>query len=911
MSDEWSQALSPYIEMARDVRPLVCKILSRDEDCGLFSRAERAALETRYLELGELLHKMEARTFEVAVVGLENSGKSTLANALLGIPVLPSASVRCTYTTTEIRAGDADSAEVEFYTQQEFQERFSRMLQELDMQDTAKNRFQKLTLAAFNAHWEQVAQRDPGRHRLHDATTAEDVRAILRATALISDYLDRPPMRFLGASQLTGVEFQSFITGAYDETDALLRDERPFAVKKVTIYSSGLQYMRNMLLYDVPGFNSPTLVHKEQTRRMMDKADAIVMVADILANPNIDGTQLSMLKEMDGDHVLIKDKLFVFGNKADLITDKRVYKDNCQTFFSDIIKKHRLTGERRVIAGSARAYFDTQGGDDTGSERLRALGADDGIERLRAELLEYYQQERMNVLAARASRCGKALMDALRAASERYQRDDADAIQIREFSLVIQAKDETTAFRKGARDIISGMYRDISRRKPFTGLLCRRISERIQPIGASDSLYQEILGSLNVQGDGANRNELVNANVRMNLQGYFNSLIERMVWDIAQGEEKQLLDELTEELLRCLGFTREDSPFAEELQKSAHTLVMRMFDAEDDLLVLGQETPFRARGFIALITRFVPGLTSAIVGYPLGSQGRVEEVIRLADELIRLFDAKNGRESDVDGVACLAKILTHQDYFPLLKNRNRQALERFMRRHRNIREALDEARVEAFIQRWSSLATQYDVDLTGRLAAHTTLSREARKIGKKQEDDGRGAYSQLSDLFADALGAFMKTRTRPVAQELFGQQPTSAEEGHLPGRGRVVSELIAGMAARARVARTEQEILDEINQDVTLYAQVLSELLVPHLNLEKAFYERFINQINAMTGHSAVYDHKADALINDWLIHNIKRIKCAEFDELTLERGAHECRRQICELIAVVLAEWEERYDRL
>ena len=103
-----------------------------------------------------------------------------------------------------------------------------------------------------------------------------------------------------------------------------------------------------------------------------------------------------------------------------------------------------------------------------------------------------------------------------------------------------------------ARQIVGRMYQEISVQKPFTRIMQERIAQQIQPITSGDSLYQEIVGSLNVQGDSANRNEMVNANLRMNLQGYFNTLIERMVWDIARHEEMTLMEQLTEALLEAL-----------------------------------------------------------------------------------------------------------------------------------------------------------------------------------------------------------------------------------------------------------------------------------------------------------------------------------------------------------------------
>lgn len=903
MADNWYTGISLYTEMMREVKQAAVNILDQNAGCHLLDGEQESALRALCRENEMLIQKMETRAFEVAVVGLENSGKSSVANALIGIPALPSASVRCTYTTTEIHADERDRARVEFYTVEEFQQRFRLMLEELGFPDAEKEDFSVLSAARFNRIWNDICARDPMKRRLYDSTTAEDVKAILGASTLLRGFLGRPDLTFEGAEALLSSEFQSFITGQIDENDALKRDERPFAVKRVTIWSSHLQSMRNIVLYDVPGFNSPTLLHKEQTRRMMDRADAIVMVTDMLSNPNIEGTQLSTLREADADHVQLKDKLFVFGNKADLLKDEKTFRDNFRTFVSDIVNRHRLTVERRVIAGSARAYFEALNGHDEAKERLEKLGCGTGIERLRELLTEYYESERLSVLQARALSSNRAIIDLLRPVADHFANRELDEIQAREFEQVIQAKDDIVTFRRMARQIVGRMYQDISVQKPFTRILRERIAQQIQPITPGDSLYQEIIGSLNVQGDSANRNELVNANLRMNLQGYFNTLIERMVWDVARHEEMALMEELTDALLSALNFDPKDSPDAAEITARANRLVMRMFDAEDDHGAVEGGTPFRARGFIALITRFVPGITAAVIGYPLGSQGRAEEAVRISDELNRLYASRN--TGDVDGMAALARILTHKDYFSQLKNRNQKALEKFFDHHRKLRLHLDGAEEDKFIRRWSSLSAQYDIDLSGQLTPYSPLSRSIRINSR----DGRGAYQSLDDSFRDALTGYMKLRTASQTEELY--EALSPSQPDLPSRAQVSQSLIASMARRAEAARTEEEVLAEINLDIEIYSDLLIDLLVPHLNLEKAFYERFINQINAMTGHSAVYDHKADALINDWLRTDVKRIKRRAFVELDALRQEHGSKQKLYEMIVALLGAWQEKYERL
>ena len=94
------------------------------------------------------------------------------------------------------------------------------------------------------------------------------------------------------------------------------------AVKNVTIKSSRLSSIKNAVIYDVPGFDSPTQIHIEQTKHRMQTADVIILVASGCA-PSLTGPQLSIFDtEIDQDGIRFGDKLFVFANKTDRANDK-------------------------------------------------------------------------------------------------------------------------------------------------------------------------------------------------------------------------------------------------------------------------------------------------------------------------------------------------------------------------------------------------------------------------------------------------------------------------------------------------------------------------------------------------------------------------------------------------------------
>ena len=55
--------------------------------------------------------------------------------------------------------------------------------------------------------------------------------------------------------------------------------------------------MSHIVLYDVPGFDSPTELHKRQTEEMLKEADAIILVTNAGDRPDLTAPQLDMLRK--------------------------------------------------------------------------------------------------------------------------------------------------------------------------------------------------------------------------------------------------------------------------------------------------------------------------------------------------------------------------------------------------------------------------------------------------------------------------------------------------------------------------------------------------------------------------------------------------------------------------------------
>ena len=231
--------------------------------------------------------KLASNEFEIAIIGLEKAGKSTFANALMGIDILPSMDARCTYTSTSIRYGDSDEAEVVFYTREEFARNFTDSLKTMGIEHAENLDFTTLSLSKYQDLYNSLPVNN------YTSNLSADIENIIMHRDTLLRYIGMPKKVFKGAGELESQELKNFIQNpAY-----------AIAVKEITIRSSMLRDMQNAVIYDVPGFDSPTQMHKEQTIHMMKTCDVIVMIASAEA-PSIRGPQVQIFEsEVDEDGI--------------------------------------------------------------------------------------------------------------------------------------------------------------------------------------------------------------------------------------------------------------------------------------------------------------------------------------------------------------------------------------------------------------------------------------------------------------------------------------------------------------------------------------------------------------------------------------------------------------------------------
>ena len=440
-----------YIEKLKAQVDTINKILKMGENTVVGSETQKKLTKLKD-NASALLRKLETGAYEIAIVGLEKAGKSTVANAMMENNFLPSKDARCTFTSTKIEYNSEDKedcAYVEFYKSEVFNKDFKNKLKVLGIEDADKYSYDTLELSSYRGLFDRLSE---ATRMLYAQSLNIDIEDIIRNRESIKSSLGSSVKPF-GADAIEGNKLEEYITSP----------RTAYAVKEVTIKSKRLGKMQNAVIYDVPGFNSPTELHKIQTKERMEAADAIVIVANG-EHPSVVGETLKILKESDSDGNRLDDKLFVFANRIEMADDVEA---NIQETKNEWIKKYgfiEYNHSERIIFGSARAHLESCGVKEQGNvfaafkKKEAQLPNGDGIDALRTALENYNATERFAVLKRRINKINNDIYGILKEISEHYTDDNYVAYGIEHLEML---DGYLSGSRKNCEEGLKRLRRDI------------------------------------------------------------------------------------------------------------------------------------------------------------------------------------------------------------------------------------------------------------------------------------------------------------------------------------------------------------------------------------------------------------------------------------------------------------------
>lgn len=610
---------------------------------GLFDVAVMKKLTNYQTKCDKLYNKLDKNEFEIAIVGLEKAGKSTFGNALMENKILPDADERCTYTSTCIRYGQEDRATVKFYKSNEMDNVLQGYLQTIGIENAESYTYKTLSKVAYSELFNKLNQ---SVRNQYENTVNQDILNLLdNKTEILQNYVSQQDKVFKG-DELYGEELKSYIV---DPKVAV-------AVKEVNIEASKLNRMKNAVIYDVPGFDSPTSMHLEQTKARMKEADAIMLIASA-EKPSFTAPALKIFQEVvDEDSTSLREKLFIFGNRADAAN---TLDRNIQTLQEEAKKWKLLEGEQlkeRLMVGSAKAHLQKLGIVE-GDYCIKKIEADekyknawpygDGIEYAYEKLVEYNKTVRFQVLKKRIQRNNEELLEISKELKEKYANGStgADLGELLERTTSIKANAKKK-IEKGLEELRRKIIEDY--KEP---VLSKRLQNKISELFNDEEKYtvtEEDLHKAELKINIVNDIVDVPKVEEMIREEKFEKIYEdfsKEAFSLAQEDHARYYKLVIDCFEKSLEMDKK-SAYYDKLHKEVTNFVEKCKkDKEDEFI------------YQSIIERFVRDIMEILIRLPYGSLARVNKFVAEAEGFSGLVmfynsgNADNGYEKQFLSVA--------------------------------------------------------------------------------------------------------------------------------------------------------------------------------------------------------------------------------------------------------------------
>ncbi len=905
MSD-WEESKQNFIDKLGNADRIFDEIFKTDSEGLVIQGNEREELKILQAANKKILNKLKSREFTVAIVGLEKAGKSTLGNALINSMVLPEYAARCTYTTTEIRAGEIDVAEVYFYSRDEFNKNFKRMLNDVHYPDAAD--FDTMTLETFVRYW-KAFETDPaqrGIFLLHNGTTAEDIKTILTGKQKILPLLGQARKEF-GAEYWSGGdnfnEFKTYITGMSGKNadGTVRREPYPYAVKNVIIRSTQLADMSHIVLYDVPGFDSPTELHKRQTEEMLKEADAIILVTNAGDRPDLTAPQLDMLRKgQDLDGVKLSEKSFVFGNKIDRASNFKTARDNLAVLKNDAVNKYQITLGNHIVGGSARAYLEKIGliAEKVASKILDEWQTPDGVKILLDKMQDYYDNDRFEVLKRRAENTLSKTRTVLQNLLERYSSGELNYSDVStEILMDIQAR--LPQFTKEANRITQIHAAKIFNERPFTNALKNDV-DNIYPLVEEEHLplIESEEYELAIDPDGVYPTSKVDGNVRDKLGVLFVENIVTGTTKFTSERQRELRQALIDSFLKIMGMEAMTT-YKAELNESVNKLF-------DEMLVKGGAEC----NFNSLVERFVMTLIQTLITHPFATDERVNKVKEALDELVSLsvyynMPADKAEKNSLQleslvsgGDKFFAKILAHEGFDAEVEvdaTENENFLRKLFEENRDQICNGASLAVELLpFGKWAKLLMKGGINLAAVDADKSIKRRD--KLDNKLEDLfyaqnwSRLPNEQKTQSIENAINAYANAG---------GSQVETNDSDSLMAQLDDIQE----HAKNSKCMNGKEDMIATLDADILILRDITAKAVINAIGLERAFNSVITKNVNLINRH--LQEREGNAAYRLWIRNNAAKLMPSHFEQIIEQGAVRENKKAIVNAVRNLLSKWD------
>lgn len=746
-----------YTDILDEIGKIKDRVLIEDSSKDLFSKINN--------KLKSRKERLKKPKFEVAIIGLEKAGKSTFANALLKDDYLPQAPNRCTYTTTTIESSKENNrATISFYTKNEFLESFQATCKDIELQNID---FETITLDSF----EKILQEKSA--LFQNSNNADDIRAIIKNRDDIKKYLDK-------SDEIIESNIKNSIK-------PFIVDEKiARAVKNINILSNEFKDFDDMVLYDVPGFDSPTKFHMEQAKKYLLRADVVILLVSIADNVSFTKMLADYIKDVkDEDGTTLKRKLIIGATKFDFHIhgnkdeDLKGIEERKELLIKEC-KKFDIYKEENFFLTSPLSYLEglKAMNSDKAHSKIINLGLDDGVLNIRNRVVDFFNNEAIDVLrdaiAIDVQECKTFLLEFRK---NNNTEDLHEKINEEEYDLKIKKINEIS---KQLLDIVVDKQKFVKEQNDFN--IQKSIIEKMETIW---------LDQIKISDE--KRESLIKEITQDNTEkvGEFQSKLRPVIY----AKSLELMKKMIAEAIEDKSFNVINS-FKEEILKVFNINSEKENKLKEKLSEIIDKHSYNSKSYEPLLDRFLIDIFKIMIEYPIATSKNDERFKAFKEseqsiESLLVFDDSYDRElGSLYAQSLVKKILVHYEdiKFEDIKNKLIQYKDLFVH---NL--SID--------------------DLASSLMNKKISLRTLDNFIEKSKD-------KLKNLVADSI---IHNISEFAPKNIYAELFDNAQKSH-----------------------TYIQVQEEINKDIDLLKEIISNIVLKAAKIEKPFINSLNNQIESI-----------------------------------------------------------------
>mgnify|MGYP003467577188 FL=1 len=746
-----------YTDILDEIGKIKDRVLIEDSSKNLFNKINN--------KLNSRKARLKKPKFEVAIIGLEKAGKSTFANALLKDDYLPQAPNRCTYTTTTIESSKENNrATISFYTKNEFLESFQATCKDIELQNID---FETITLDSF----EKILQEKSS--LFQNSNNADDIRAIIKNRDDIKKYLDK-------SDEIIESNIKNSIK-------PFIVDEKiARAVKNINILSNEFKDFDDMVLYDVPGFDSPTKFHMEQAKKYLLRADVVILLVSIADNVSFTKMLADYIKDVkDEDGTTLKRKLIIGATKFDFHIhgnkdeDLKGIEERKELLIKEC-KKFDIYKEDNFFLTSPLSYLEglKAMNSDKAYSKIKNLGLDDGVLDIRNRVVDFFNNEAIDVLkdaiAIDVQECKTFLLEFRK---NNNTEDLHEKINEEEYDLKIKKINEIS---KQLLDIVVDRQKFVKEQNDFN--IQKSIIEKMETIWLdeikiSDKKRETLIKE--ITQDNTEKVGEFQSKLRPIIYAKSLDLIKKMIAEAIEDKSFNVINSFKDEILKVFNINSEKE---NKLKEKLSEII--------------DKHSYNSKSYEPLLDRFLIDIFKIMIEYPIATSKNDERFKAFKEseqsiESLLVFDDSYDRElGSLYSQSLVKKILVHYEdiKFEDIKNK--------------------------LIQYKDLFAHNLSIDdLASSLMNKKISLRTLDNFIEKSKD-------VLKNLVIDSIIHNLSEFTpKNIYTELFD----NAQKSH-----------------------TYLQVQEEINKDIDLLKEIISNIVLKAAKIEKPFINSLNNQIESI-----------------------------------------------------------------